>query len=266
VFMDFPAKHFKKIEGVAAKAQPFFIQAKENNDTVVMIIHGFTSSPYRLHFIADILASQGYDVDTILLAGHGGGLENLRQSTAQEWLGAAEMALQAHLKKYKKIYILGYSFGANLAIHLGVHYPQIKAIVALGIPITLYKEKTIRIFLPWAKIFWKHYKKKWIEKEQISSLYERGHHIYIPIKSLVELRNFIHTCTKKDIPRLKIPILIIHSRQDKVSNPVSSHYLYDHLNVSDKNIYIMNQGDHQLENGVRKDFIAKKILDFLARH
>lgn len=259
-------KIYKSVEGVAEKAQPFFVKSKEPNDNLAIIIHGFSSSPYRLHFIADRLAEQGYDVEVILLAGHGGDLERLRQSTANQWLASAEDSLKENIPKYKNIYLMGYSYGANLAIHLTLRYPQVKAIVSLGIPIFLHKEKTIRLLLPLAKRLLKNYRKRWVEPEQIQYLTERGHHVHIPIKSLVEFREFIDRCTKRDIPLLKTPILIIHSRQDKVSDPISSQYLFSHLTTPHKSVYILSQGNHQLENGIRKDYIAKKIVEFFGKY
>lgn len=264
--MDYPQKIYKKVEGAAAKAHPFFIASSPDNDKVVIIIHGFTSSPYHMHFMANVLAEQGYDVEVLLLAGHGGSLERLKQSSSEDWIRTAEQALQENLKKYKKVYILGYSFGSNIAIHLAVRYPQVHGIICLGIPITLNKEKTIRTLLPIAKFFMKNYKKRWIQKHEISGLYERGHHLYIPLKNVIEFRKFIQGCTKVDIPKLRVPILIGHSRHDKVADPSSSHYLFDHLQVRDKTIYIMNQGDHHVENGVTRDIVTKKILDFLKKH
>lgn len=264
--MDYPLKTYRKVEGAVEKAQPFFIASRPDNDQMVIIIHGFTSSPYHMHFMAHTLARQGYDVDTLLLAGHGGSLERLAQTRPQDWVQTAETALQTALQKYQKVYILGYSFGANLAVHLGVRYPQIRGLVCLGIPIVLNREKSIRTLLPLAKLFMKKYKKRWIAPEEIAGLYERGHHLYIPIPTLVEFRRFIQHYTKPDIPRLQLPVLIGHPRRDQVADPSSSEYLFHHLQVADKTLYIMNQGDHHVETGVSRDFVAKKILDFLKKH
>lgn len=264
--MDYPLKTHGKVEGAVEKAQPFFIVSRPDNHQVVIIIHGFTSSPYHMHFMAHNLAQQGYDVDTLLLAGHGGSLERLKKTRPQDWVQTVETALQTALQKYKKVYILGYSFGANLAIHLGVRYPQIRAVICLGIPIVLNKEKSIRTLLPIAKLFMKKYKKRWIAQEEVAGLYERGHHLYIPIQTLVEFRKFIQHCTKPDIARLQVPILIGHPRHDQVADPISSQYLFDHIQIKDKCLYIMNQGDHHVETSVSRDFVAKRILNFLAKH
>lgn len=262
---EFPRKTYKAVEGVAERAQPFIIETKENNDKVVIIVHGFTSSPSRLHWVADKLSEEGYDVDAVLLAGHGSSLEKLRHSKAQEWLETVETAVAANVVKYKKVYILGYSFGANLAVHACIKYPQVRGLVTLGIPLILNREKTIKALLPIAKYFVRNYKKNWLRKEEAVNLHEYGYQLYIPVKALVEFRRLV-THTKKEIAKLQVPVLIGHSRQDKVASSVGSQYFFDHLTVKDKSMYIMNQGNHREEEGVSRDFIVKRMIDFLKKH
>lgn len=263
---EYPIKTYKALTGVPPKAQPFFITSCPDNDQVVIIIHGVSSTPYSLHFIADILATSGYDVDTILLAGHGTTLADLRRSTFHDWVESADTAVQANLARYKKVYILGYSFGASLAIHLGVCYPQIKGIISLGIPITLYKENTIRALLPLARFFLRNYKKHWITAEKAKLLPELGQHTHIPVPTLVQFRRFISHCTKRDIPHLRVPILIGHSRADRVADPVSSQYLFQNLKVKDKSLYLIDHGNHRVDEVVSRDFVSHKILRFLQKH
>ena len=44
-----------------------------------------------------------------------------------------------NFNKYEKIFLVGFSFGANLSLHASIKYPKIKAVAALSIPIFLKK-------------------------------------------------------------------------------------------------------------------------------
>lgn len=264
--MNKPIKSFLDNSIAVHKARPFTIQAKPDNDKLVIIIHGFTSSPYRMHHLADFLAEQGYDIETALLAGHANTIDHLSNSNADDWYRSAEHTLIKNLDKYKNIYIVGYSFGANIGIRLINNYPQVKALVSLGIPIFLKKERSIRFFLPLANLVKNKYRKRWINKNEADWLAARGHHTHIPIKSLFDFYGFIDNCTKKDIYSFNKPILIIHSRYDLVADPRSSEFLFDNVASDDKNLFILNKGNHQLEDGQRKDAIAKKTLEFISKY
>ena len=47
-------KEFRALEGVTKKAWPF--QIKKNHDTLAILVHGFTGTPYDLWVLADFLS------------------------------------------------------------------------------------------------------------------------------------------------------------------------------------------------------------------
>jgi len=51
--LPYPQKEFYPVANVKEKAWPFKIKAKENNDTLVILAHGFTSSPGAMVDLAD---------------------------------------------------------------------------------------------------------------------------------------------------------------------------------------------------------------------
>jgi len=144
-------KEFRGIEGVAHKAQPFSI--KSGSRILIMLIHGFTGTPYDLRILADFLASNGYDIEVPLLSGHGGNAVRLLNTRHKDWVQSVETILEQKIKEYDKVFLIGYSFGSNIALHLATKYPQIAGIITLGIPIFMRNELQIRFLLPLAKIF-----------------------------------------------------------------------------------------------------------------
>lgn len=260
-------KDFKEMSGIASDARPFRIIAQPDNDTLAILIHGFTSSPYHLHHLAEYLAEQGIDVEAILLAGHGGDRKMLEQSNHHDWLNSLREVIVSNINKYKNIYLIGHSFGANLAICLSFDYPQIKGIVALGPSIFITGESWQRFFLFWYKLFRiKKWKKKWLRPSNIAELKKSGGRVHIPIKSIDQFYKFIDFHTKLELKHCQVPILIAHSRYDKVSLPKSSQYLFTNIASQDKELFILDKNDHGLLHQTRRDFLFRKIVDFIHRH
>ena len=257
-------KEFRRIEGVAEKAQPFGI--KSGSKTLVMLIHGFTGTPYDLHVLADFLADNKLDVEVPLLAGHGGSTAMLYQTRNQDWVKSVEDMLEQKLKEYDKVFMIGYSFGSNISLHLSTKYPQIAGIIALGIPIFMRNELQIRFLLPLAKIFKKTYRKRWMNEEITKEWVEQGRHTHIPIPNIVSFYNFIDHHTKQELSQVKSPVLVIHSRDDLISHPRGSEFLFKQLTVADKHLFILNKQDHNPVHNTRRDFIFSKTIQFIKSH
>ncbi len=258
-------KIFKEVSGAAKKAWPF--QIKNGNKTLAILVHGFTGTPYDLWILADFLAENDMDVVVPLLPGHGGSMAMLLQANEKDWHQALLQVVRENFGKYEKIFLVGYSFGANLSLEVSLVAPEITAIVSLGIPIIMRSEKNIRLLLPLAKIFKKTYKKTWLSEEEESSLEEFGKHNYIPIPNLVSFYHFIDEYTKKNAHKVKHPVLVIHSRDDVISSPLSSEYLFEHLTgTKDKHLFILNRNDHNPVDTTRRDFIFTKTLQFIKSH
>ena len=255
-------KEYQDIPGVASKARPFRIISQPNNDTLVIVVHGFTSSPYDMHYLSEYLSAQGFDIEAVLLAGHGSSFESLKQSNHYQWYQSVEDVYLKNKDNYKNIFVIGYSFGNNLNIHLARQHKNIKGIISLGIPILIHHEKEVRFCLPFARTFCRRYRKGWLDKEDTHNIEEQGHHIYIPIPNIVHFFDFVDHITKKEIDQIEQPILIMHSRDDLVSNPRSSEILWRQVKSKDKLLYILDKHNHNLLHSTRKDFVFSRVTNF----
>jgi len=259
------SKHFTFLAEVSPKAQPFVIH-HEASSTLAILVHGFSSSPYTFHDLAEYLAERGIDSETVLLAGHGRDFKALQKSTALDWYQSAEKVLHKNQAKYKNIFVIGESFGSNVAIHLAAHYPQLQGVVTLSVPIFLFKEKTIRFFLPLASLVTNKYKKRWLDVKDMHQIKEFGRHLYLPIASIKNFYKFIDTFTKKEAHKVRIPALIIHSRNDRVSQARSSQWLFEEIKNKNKELYIMDKENHHLIYKTRSDLVFEKIFTFIEKN
>lgn len=85
----------------------------------VLLLHGYSDSPYSLRSIGEALRARGGQVLGLRIPGHGTAPSALRLTTAEDMNAAVSLAM-AHLHEElpgKPIVIVGYSNGAALALH-----------------------------------------------------------------------------------------------------------------------------------------------------
>ena len=81
----------------------------------VLVLHGFTGSPWEVAPLADALVAQGWTVAVPVLAGHATSLTALNETTWLDWRRSAEAALQWLESRCDRVDIVGFSMGGLLA-------------------------------------------------------------------------------------------------------------------------------------------------------
>jgi len=252
---------------IKEKAKPFFYRAKTKSDSLALLIHGFSGSTYDLQDIGHYLASQGINVQGIRLAGHGSSPEDLAKTSSGDWWQSVEQEFQNVRDKYKKVFMVGYSFGSNLSIDFAIRYPDIiKAIVLLGPSVYIRKDGFARFYLPIKKLYATYQRKHFTAKKNAQEYEERGGYTKIPLKSLEDFFYFIDNYTKKEVSRLDVPTLIIQSTRDKVVHPRSSQFIYDQIRNSKKELFLLDNHEHNPFFCDQKQEIFEKVLKFLKSH
>lgn len=249
---------------VKEKAKSFFLKANPRSRGLALLIHGFTGSIYDLREIGEYLAKQGFDVKGVRLAGHGSSPEDLAKTNAGDWWQSVDKEIQAARDKYQNIFLVGYSFGANLAIDFSVRYPEIiRSIVLLGPSVYVRKDWLYRFLLPFKEPFSLYQIKKIGNKKDILEYEEKGGYTRIPVKSIKELFGFIDSYTKKEVGLLSTPTLIIQSARDKVVHPRSARYIYERARSRRKELFLLDNHEHNPFFCDRRQEMFEKIDKFL---
>lgn len=92
---------------------PFELK-QNNNDKVIVLIHGLTDSPYSFHDLAYYFYQQGFNVRTLLLPGHGTAPSDLLGISYHDWQQAADYIIKRSLLDYEQVYLGGFSTGGAL--------------------------------------------------------------------------------------------------------------------------------------------------------
>ena len=111
--------------------RPFFLRAADSEARAVLLVHGFTGSPYELHLLAQQLHDEGrgFHCAVPLLAGHHKSLAELAATGWRDWLKSADAALHElwhdveRTAKTPRLAVVGLSMGGLLALELARRYP-----------------------------------------------------------------------------------------------------------------------------------------------
>ena len=132
----------------------------KHNGHGILLIHGLLDSPFAMHDLAKQFIEQGYIVHAPCLPGHGSTASDLFDFNRGDWKAAAVQAYDTLQPMVDKVFVLGYSLGATLALHLALQNKKIDALVLMAPAL---KPKTPFAFLSnWhSLISWAYAPAKW---------------------------------------------------------------------------------------------------------
>jgi carboxylesterase len=189
----------------------------------VLCLHGITGTPFEVRPLAEALGRAGCTVEAPTLAGHGGTLRSLAESSWPDWLRSAETAMDALQARVggRPIAICGFSMGGLLALRLARLYPdRITSLVVMSAPLRLRKLQVMGIRAVGALPinFPAHpalaVPKLWGSDVSDPALrYTNPGLRAFPIAALKALVSLMDT-VRADLPAIKTPTLVVHGRHD----------------------------------------------------
>jgi carboxylesterase len=112
-------------------AEPYFARG---GATGVLILHGFTASPYEVKWLGQHLAAQGYTVYAPRIAGHGTDYRDLARTKWQDWAASALDGYHVLRAQCDRVFIGGLSVGGTLAL-LVASQVEVNGVIALAAPV-----------------------------------------------------------------------------------------------------------------------------------
>jgi carboxylesterase len=244
--------------------QPFYFEGA--NGKAVLLIHGWTSTPYEVRRLGKFLNENGYTSSGPILAGHGTVPKNLENVHWNQWLEDIEKAYRELQKSHSKIFLAGTSIGSNLAIMLASRNPEIAGLILMATP---YKMKFESLLVPFAKFLSKikNYARKFYPPTfGVSTTITRliSYQTY-PIASALETFELVRV-SRKYLSKINQPCLIIQSASDHVVSKKSSKEIYERIKSKVKKKIIIKRAYHTFISDIKNVKIFEEILQFLERN
>ena len=219
----------------------------EGGKTGILLIHGLGGTPVELKVVATGLQKEGFTVSCCELAGHCGTEEDLMKTGWRDWAASVEQALDELREKCDTVLVGGLSMGAILALHAAARQPKKVSGLLLYAP-TLWHDG---FSIPWYSFLLKwlintpigqryRFKERepyGIKDERIRKLIMRamgqGNSVdaglaSTPSQSIRELWKLVAE-VKPQLPEIKTPTLVVHAREDDISDLSNTIYLQRHL-------------------------------------
>jgi len=242
-------------------AEPFFLQGGKK--VGVLLIHGFTATPNEMKDLGNYLNKKGITVYSPLLFGHGIDPKYLLKVKFEDWLIDVKKSIKVLENCCDKIYLVGNSFGGNLAFLNVNNSSKIKGIVSLAAPF-IFKNQNVRKSLLHVFRQFKVFQKKRPTK-RVKEIYRKAKRIsyqQIPLNSLLELQKIVNL-SKKNIDKVSKRVLIIQSTKDDIVSGRSVDLIYNSIKSKDKEIFWVKDSIHVLIADKKKIGAFNKIYNFI---
>jgi len=233
----------------------------------VLLLHGFGDTPQTLHYVADALQAAGYTVRAPLLPGHGRTLADFRATRAKQWIAAARDAYTELSAAFGPSPVVGLSMGGALGIILAAETPTMPALALIAPYVSVPRRaRFVARFHPLWEIVTPYFRSG--GERSILDPAERsqalGYGVLTP-RLLFELSRVVRR-VQVSLPRVRVPTLVIHGRNDERIPPEAAAREYARLGAAEKELAWMDQGGHVLTVDYGRERVIELVIDWLARH
>ena len=257
-------------------AEPFFFPGKgANAKTGCLVTHGFTGAPKEMRGLGEYLNCQGYTVCGIRLNGHATRPEDMVRSRWQDWLLSVEEGYNLLRSCTDQVFLRGLSMGGVLSLTAAGRWSagpegearRIRGVVAMStpydiphVPLPLWTIRFLSLFKPYLS------KGKvpgsgWFDPAAYKQHVAYPQH---PLRSGVELK-YLFDEMHVALPKVQVPVLLIHSRNDDYVVRDSMQQIYDRLGSLDKHMLWVEGGGHVITEEPTRETVFKAAGDFIQR-
>jgi carboxylesterase len=241
--------------------KPFYFPGE--NGRAVLLVHGWTTTPYELRRLGKYLHSKGYTVFAPLLTGHGTVPSDLEGVTGEMWNDDVEQAYDRLREKHGEVYAIGTSLGASLVSILAGNNPKISGLVLMAMPYAVRMEKFLsllaRIILPFKKYNKKYYPPSFGLKTMVTR--KISYQTY-PIKSAFEAYKIIKL-SRRVISKVSQPCFVLQSSIDHVVTKKSLEKIFEKISSKVKQKKYIPGAYHTFISDIENEHIFEEILEFL---
>jgi carboxylesterase len=210
--------------GVADSGNLAFMLFPPGAKTAVLLVHGFTATPWEMRPLAEFLAEAGIASLAIRLPGHGTTPEDLTGRSWEEWSSAVLDGYQTLGKEFRSIYGMGMSTGGLLLLAMA-EVKEMHGLVLFSPYLrVLHRLAPYSGWLRWIR----PYHEKPLEEELRKRYYKRR-----PVAGIHQINRLLKK-VRNLLPRIDCPVMAFNGEGDQTVDIESGRQLVSLLGSSIK--------------------------------
>ncbi|MEJ5241335.1 MAG: alpha/beta fold hydrolase [Anaerolineales bacterium] len=232
----------------------------------VVLIHGFTGAPKEMRGLGEALAARGFSVLGVRLAGHATRMEDMVRMRYTDWMAGVEDGYHLLRGVVPNVALVGLSMGGALALLMATRL-EVVAVAALATPFDLPRQapdgmlRLLAVLHPYLPKSKDGPASGWFDTEAWKEHVAYSHN---PARAILELKRLLAEM-RAALPQVRVPTLLMHSRQDTYVPPEHMERIYAALGtVNKEKIWLENAGHVITEDRTRTEVYAA-VGGFLQR-
>ncbi len=245
-------------------AEPFLFPGSR---TGCLLIHGYTGAPKEMRWLGEYLAAQGFSVLGVRLAGHATRMEHMLRSRWTDWVASAEDGYRLLQGLADRIYLVGLSMGGALSLLLSTEF-QVNGVVAISTPWNISAAPSPSVLWLISR-FWPYAPKSrlppgsgWVDRQALQDhvSYDRT-----PVISVAELNKLLAKM-RLALPKVSVPVLLIHSEEDRFILPENTDRIYAALsNAPERSRLFVKNSGHVVTRDAARQQVFEAVARFIRR-
>lgn len=249
-------------------AEPFLLIG-DSSKPACLLIHGFTGTPKEMRWLGEFLNRHGYTCLGIRLTGHATEPADMIRSNWTDWVASVEDGYHLLRGIADRIIFIGLSMGGILSLLMSTRLgSDVIGVVAMSTPYKLPDDPRLRK-IDWISRLTPYMPKSdeepgasWFDKEAW-----KDHISYPqnPVRSIGQLNQLLGEM-RLALPELRVPVLLIHSKDDRYVLPENTDLIYaDLLNTQDKTRLYVTTSGHVITRDASREQVFRAVLEFILR-
>ena len=222
----------------------------------IIFIHGFTGDPYRDFGLKELSYKEGFSFEMLSLKFHDKDISYLNSLTLTDTLADLKERIELVVSNNDEVYIIGDSFGGNLAVILSTFY-NFKSIVLVS-PFVFPKLKW-RFYMKFFGPFLRRVKVS-VKKQYPRGMISNDKFSEIPTKSIAEVF-YSANIAKAYLKSLNIPTLIIQNEFDYLLVNSNAKKVFDLIKSNYKKLVLIEKSNQHSVLGKEANRIL--VLDWI---
>ena len=235
----------------------------EGASAAFLLVHGFCAAPDEIRTFGDFLTERGIASFAVQLAGHGTTPDDLRSTRWEDWVQSAREGLE-YVRSWNPdmLFIGGISMGGAISLILGSEEEGIDGLVLFAPALKI--DGIMPKLVPALKYFLGD---RIIDVEAAQKVYDvkRTKYDREPVSIYHELLKLQKQARKK-LHLVRIPAIIIQGAKDRTISPDNGQRAFDGISSEEKELYILEDGEHVITCHYTRDEAYPVIQSFLMKH